>query len=171
MNDENYPTAALIITSECNLLIGTTSDNEFNSSLKDIDDIDFWDPLTPDTDEWAEIIPDVHKNKFIRKYTRRNYILKKDDYQSHPITIPDEYVLGKAIPDDLKEKSYINSAKLLSEISKWGSDQNYMAVSTIFEKKIPLSVGQWWIATMKAKWKLVYILKKDTEKWVLARLQ
>lgn len=132
VNDETYPTAALIITSECNLLVGKTSDSEFNSSIKDIEDIDFWAQLTPDTSEWVKIIPYVHHNRFIRKYARRNYILKKDDYKSPKIEIPERYVLEKAIPHDLKEKTYINSERLLDVISNWGSDQNYMMYGSIY---------------------------------------
>jgi len=58
-NDEDDPAAALVITGECNYLAGTTSDKKFNSSIRDIAEVGFWDPLTHDTDEWAEIIPEV----------------------------------------------------------------------------------------------------------------
>ncbi|WP_010249262.1 GNAT family N-acetyltransferase [Acetivibrio cellulolyticus] len=143
VNDENCPTAALIIASECNLLVGTTSDSEFNSALKDIDDIDFWDQLTPDTSEWSKIIPDVHKNRFIRKYYRRNYTLNTDDYQCSPIKLPDGYVLEKAIPDNLKEKSYINSNKLLDIISIWCSDQNFMKYGGIYYIRKENTIVSW----------------------------
>jgi len=143
VNDKDDPTAALIIACECNYLAGTASDSRFNTSIKDVDEIGFWDQLTPDTDEWAEMIPEVHRNRFVRKYTRRNYILHKDDQRSTQITIPDGFVLEKAIPDDLREKSYINSDELLDVISNWGSDQNFMEYGGIWYIRKEDTIASW----------------------------
>jgi len=126
VNDVNTPSAALILTSECNYLAGTTSDTKFNLAVRDTEEIDFWDTLTPDTAGWEEMIPEVHKNRFIRKYTRRHYVLNNDDFICYQVILPDGYFLEKAIPDDLREKSYINSSRLLEDIAKWGSDQKYL---------------------------------------------
>jgi len=142
-NDEDNPTAALVITSECNYLSGTTSDDEFNSKIKDIAEVGFWDPLTPDTDEWAEIIPGLHRNRFVRKYTRRNYILSKDDYRVQQAAIPEGFALEKAMPCDLREKRYANSDRLLDIISGWGTEDNYMKYGGIWYLRRGNTIVSW----------------------------
>jgi len=142
-NDEDDPTAVLVITSECNYLAGTTSDKEFNSSIKHIDELGFWDPLTPDTDEWAEIIPQVHGNRFVREYTRRNYTLNKDDYRIRQVTVPEGFVLEKATPCDLRGKQYVNSDRLLDIISNWGTDENYMKYGGIWYLRRGDIIASW----------------------------
>jgi hypothetical protein len=125
-NDIENPTAALIMTSECNLLTGTATDDKFNASVRDLDELGFWDQLTPDSAEWEDAIPSVHKNPFVRKYARRSYILERSDFRE-PITaetqLPSGYVIEKAMPGDLREKSYENSDKLLDAIAQWGTDE------------------------------------------------
>lgn len=64
VNSIDNPTAALIKTCECNLIAGSSNDDNFNSEVSTV--IDFWDQLTPDTSEWIDLIPTIHKNPFER---------------------------------------------------------------------------------------------------------
>lgn len=93
VNNIENPTAALIRTNECNLIAGNTDDPAFNSQVSS--QLDFWDPLTPDTEEWFSIIPSIHKNKFIKKYKRRHYVLYRDNFSDCSVPLPDGYFLEK----------------------------------------------------------------------------
>ena len=123
VNDPNHPTAALIQTSECNLLCGDVHDAEFNASLSS--ELDFWDPVTPDAQKWDAVIPQIHKNRFIRKYTRRRYILNAESKISFTYNLPEGYYVEPVIPENLRCNHYENADKLLAWIDAWGSDEAF----------------------------------------------
>lgn len=140
VNSIDNPTVALIKTSECNLIAGSANDVDFNSevSMK----LDFWDQLTPDSSEWIDIIPSIHKNPFIRKYKRRHYILSRDDFEECNIPLKDGYTIEKVDLDLLRQKSYENSEKLLDWIADWDNDarfQKYGAGYFIHNDKVIVS--------------------------------
>lgn len=123
VNDTSFPTAVLIQTSECNLIAGDTGDFRFNEGITDI--LDFWDTITPDSEEWCGIIPQVHEDKFIRKYQRRRYVLDISNYHSMNVFLPKGYVLEQADPDRLRTCGYKNADELLEWIGNWGRDDNF----------------------------------------------
>lgn len=120
VNNICNPTAALIKTCECNLIVGSSNDGAFNSEVSS--KLDFWEPLTPDTKEWMDIIPTIHKNPFVRKYKRRHYTLSIDDFTEYNMTLMDGFVIEKVNIGLLRKGSYENSEKLLEWAENWGDD-------------------------------------------------
>ncbi|SHO51553.1 GNAT family N-acetyltransferase [Anaerocolumna xylanovorans] len=140
VNSIDNPTAALIRTCECNLIAGNSNDANFNSEVSMV--LDFWDPLTPDSSEWIDLIPTIHKNPFIRKYKRRHYILSVDDFKECKETLKDGFILEKVDIDLLRQRNYENSEKLLEWTADWGDDakfQKYGAGYFIHNGKVIVS--------------------------------
>lgn len=124
VNNIDNPTSALIRTSECNLIAGSPYDEVFNSEIPAV--LDFWAPLTPDSDEWIEIIPTIHENHFIRKYKRRQYVLSPENFLDFNITLKEGYKLEKVTPSFLRENSLENSEELLNILAEnWGDDEYF----------------------------------------------
>lgn len=125
VNDTCHPTTALIQTSECNLLAGKIDVDEFNSTISD--ELDFWDTVTPDSCRWNSIIPNIHKNIFVRKYKRRHYSLNIENSLNMNIaySLPDGYCIEPALPANLRFNRYENSHKLISWIENWGNDEAF----------------------------------------------
>ncbi len=123
VNNTDNPTATLIQTSECNLIAGKADDEAFNSEVSS--KLDFWDPLTPDSEEWIDKIPYIHKNKFIRKYKRRHYTLSANQFIQNKSSLMNEFTLERVDLKALKEKSLENADRLLVWISNWGKEENY----------------------------------------------
>lgn len=123
VNSIDNPTAALIKTSECNLIAGNSNDANFNSEVSAV--IDFWDQLTPDSSEWIDLIPTIHKNPFIRKYKRRHYILYIGDFNECNKPLGDGFIIEKIDVDFLRKTSYENAEKLLEWIADWGDDTRF----------------------------------------------
>lgn len=117
VNNIDNPTATLIKTCECNLIAGSCTDKIFNSKVSL--ELDFWDLLTPDTNEWINIIPTIHKNPFVRKYKRRHYVLSNNDFTECNIPLPTGFVIEKVNIDLLKQNIYENSDKLLEWLENW----------------------------------------------------
>src|SRR4051812_47286131 len=78
VNSEGSPDVVLIETSETKLIAGSVANGDFNEKITEM--LDFWDSVTPDSDEWREIIPTIHPNRFIREYTRYRYILTSKNF-------------------------------------------------------------------------------------------
>lgn len=128
VNSLEKPTAVLIQTSECNLVAGDITDTEFNSRIAE--ELDFWDQLTPDTTEWSDIIPTIHKNPYIRKYKRRRYILTRDIFKECTTALKESFVLEKVDVNVIKQSGYENAEKLLKWVEEWGSTQNFEKYGT-----------------------------------------
>jgi RimJ/RimL family protein N-acetyltransferase len=124
VNNIDNPTAALIQTSECNLISGSTNDAVFNSEVSS--ELDFWDQLVPDSMEWIDIIPTIHKNPFVRKYKRRHYSLSIDDFMEPNIALRDGFVIEKLNLDILRNNSYENAEKLREWVENWGDDTTFL---------------------------------------------
>lgn len=123
VNDIDNPTAALIKTCECNLIVGCSNDVNFNSEVSKV--IDFWDPLTPDSGEWIDIIPTIHTNSFVRKYKRRHYILTIEEFKECNKPLEDGFIIEKIEVDLLRKSCYENSEKLLEWVADWGDDSRF----------------------------------------------
>lgn len=119
VNNPNEPSAALIKTSECNLVAGEI-DEEFISAASS--ELDFWDHITPDSDEWFEKIPVLHKNKYIRPFKRRQYLLSPNHFTERSSSLTDGFVMEKVNLDVLRTSSYKNAGKVLDWAQNWGSD-------------------------------------------------
>ncbi len=128
VNSLEKPTAVLIQTSECNLVAGDITDAEFNSRI--VEELDFWDQLTPDTPEWSDIIPSIHKNPYIRKYKRCRYILTRDIFKECTVVLKEGFVLEKVDVNVMKKSGYENAEKLLKWVEEWGSIQNFEKYGT-----------------------------------------
>jgi GNAT superfamily N-acetyltransferase len=128
VNNADNPTAALIKTCECNLIAGSPNDDNFNSEVSTV--IDFWDQLTPDSSEWIDIIPTIHKNLFIRKYKRRHYVLTLDDFKECNTPLKDGFIIEKIDINSLKQCNYENSEKLLEWIDDWGDASTFQKYGT-----------------------------------------
>lgn len=125
VNNTVNPTAALIQTSECNLIAGNPNDEEFNSQVSS--ELDFWDMLTPDSEEWMDKIPTIHVNPFVRKYIRRHYELSRNEFIECDSNLKEGYLLEKVNIPFLKENDFENSEKVLDWAQEWSNDE-------IFEK-------------------------------------
>lgn len=128
VNNIDNPTVTLIKTCECNLIAGDSNDVVFNSEISS--ELDFWDQLTPDTSEWIDIIPTIHKNPYVRKYKRRHYILSIDDFTECNMTLIDGFVIEKVDIGLLRQNSYENSEKLLEWVENWGDDAMFQKYGT-----------------------------------------
>lgn len=128
VNDIDNPTAALISTSECNLIAGDSNDEFFNSEVSSV--IDFWDQLTPDSKEWIDKIPNIHKNPFIKKYKRRHYVLSIDKFMECESTLKEGYVLEKVNLSLIRERALENSEKLLEWAENWVDDESFEKYGT-----------------------------------------
>ncbi len=125
-NDLSVPTAALIKTSECNLLTGRADDTDFNSTLSE--KLDFWDTVTPDSGCWNTVIPLIHKNRFIRRYTRRFYSLdsaKAANSGGTQASLPQGYCLESVAPSLIREKQWENTEKVIEWMENWGDDRAF----------------------------------------------
>lgn len=123
VNNTDTPTVVLIKTCECNLIAGSPKDSNFNAKVSEV--LDFWDTLTPDSTEWIDLIPAIHKNPFVRKYKRRHYILSTDAFKENTTPLKDGFILEKVNVDLLKQGRYENSEKLLEWIADWGDDARF----------------------------------------------
>lgn len=123
VDDPNHPTTAFIRTSECNLLAGNIGDAASDFTISD--ELDFGDPVTPDSYRWNSVIPGMHKNKFVRKYQRRRYVLNMGNKSNAVYGLPDGYIIEPAIPADLRLNRYENSDKLIGWIESWGNDEAF----------------------------------------------
>lgn len=128
VNNIDSPTDVLIQTSECNLIAGSSNDVVFNSMVSK--ELDFWDQLTPDSIEWIDKIPTIHRNKFIKKYKRRHYVLSSNQFVECDNNLTNEYVLEKVDLTLLREKAFENSEKLLEWAGNWGVDETYQKYGT-----------------------------------------
>lgn len=122
VDSKENPTSVLIQTSECNLLAGNPNNERFNSEIKEY--LDFWDDLTLDTDEWEPKITEVHKNKFIRKYKRRHYVLHQIKHSIH--NVENGFFLEKVDPRYVSECNLKNSEKVMAWINDWGNADNFL---------------------------------------------
>lgn len=108
VDSEDNPTSVLIKTSECNLLAGNPNNEKFNSDVKE--ELDFWgDSFVLDTDEWEFKICKFHKNKFIRKYKRRHYVLTNLKYNDYKQNVKDGFILEKIDPINIINCNLKNS--------------------------------------------------------------
>lgn len=140
VNNPDNPTAALIKTCECNLIAGSPDDVAFNSEISS--QLDFWNPLTPDTSQWIDRIPAIHSNPFIRKYKRRHYVLSIDDFKECKEPLKDGFLIEKVNIDLLRQRGYENTDKLLEWIADWGDEagfQKYGAGYFIHNNKVIVS--------------------------------
>ena len=120
VNDTRNPTVALIKTCECNFIAGSSKYDDFNSNIST--ELEYWDQLTPDSDEWIDIIPKIHTNPYVRRYTRRHYTLSMNDFREYNITLKDGYILEKVDLDILRKSPYKNSDKVIEWAENWGDD-------------------------------------------------
>lgn len=128
VNNIDNPTAALIQTSECNLIAGSPNDEVFNSEVSL--ELDFWDQLVPDSCEWMEKIPTIHRNHFIRKYKRRHYVLSRDKFVDCDTLLKEGYILEKVDISLLRENSFENSGRVLEWAENWGDDEKFEKYGT-----------------------------------------
>lgn len=128
VNNIDNPTAALIKTCECNLIAGNTNDTVFNSEVSL--ELDFWDQLTPDSREWTDLIPSIHKNPFVRKYKRRLYTLSAGDFCECNKPLKDGFVIEKVNLELLRQNFYENSEKIFEWVSHWGNDAEFQKYGT-----------------------------------------
>lgn len=123
VNSTVNPRAAFIQTSECNLIAGTITDIDFNQSVGEI--IDFWDQITPDSKQWNDIIPQIHPDRFVRKYTRCHYVLDDANWSSKAFVLPNGYYLEPVNLEELRQGKYKNADQLLEWIDNWGNYESF----------------------------------------------
>ncbi len=126
VNDIDQPTSTLIRTSECNLIAGRIDNEEFNAKISD--ELDFWDPVIPDTQEWEKQVPLVHKNRFIRKYTRCHYFLVREKFidSNNNRLLPNGFIIEQVNLEFLRNNKFKNSEQLLQAIEDWKSDEDFI---------------------------------------------
>jgi len=100
----------------------------FNSEVSS--KLDFWDQLVPDSCEWMEKIPTIHKNHFIRKYKRRHYMLSSDKFVDCYAPLKEGYILEKVDISFLRENYFENSEGILEWAENWGDDESFKKYGT-----------------------------------------
>ncbi|MGL5435334.1 MAG: GNAT family N-acetyltransferase [Lachnospiraceae bacterium] len=120
VDNENQPTCVLIKTPVENYIAGNPQNKFFTNEVSNV--LDFWDRLTPDTEQWEEIIPQCHPNKYIRKYKRCRYQLTKDNWENPALPIPQDFEIEKVNLANLQVKKYKNSDVIYDWISDYGND-------------------------------------------------
>jgi RimJ/RimL family protein N-acetyltransferase len=141
VNNIDNPTATLIKTSECNLVAGSPNDEVFNSEVSS--ELDFWDQLTPDSNEWIDKIPTIHKNNFIRKYKRRHYVLSSDDFVECHATLKEGYILEKVDISLLRQNQFENSERVLKWAEDWGDDEKFEKYGTGYLIRNDKTIVSW----------------------------
>lgn len=141
VNNIDSPTAALIKTSECNLISGSTNDEVFNSEVSS--ELDFWDQLTPDSHDWMDKIPTIHKNHFVRKYKRRHYVLSIDEFVECNSTLRGGYVLEKVDVSLLRQNIFENSERVLKWAEDWGDDEKFRKHGTGYLIRNDKTIVSW----------------------------
>ncbi|HML47852.1 MAG TPA: GNAT family N-acetyltransferase, partial [Clostridia bacterium] len=119
VNDRQHPTAALIRTSECNLVAGTP-DDAFMAALSS--ELDFWDTITPDSQAWFEKIPAFHPNPYVRPFQRRRYELAPDAFRPRERALPEGFSLERADLANLRNAPLRNANDVLEWAGAWGDD-------------------------------------------------
>ncbi len=138
--DDN-PTSALIQTSECNLLAGSPNNERFNSEVKE--ELDFWDDLILDTDEWETKLSEVHQNKFIRKYKRRHYALNNLKYHDYKQNVKEGFSLEKVDPNYINKCNLKNSEKVMDWVNNWGSIDDFSKYGVGFMVRNEDTIVSW----------------------------
>lgn len=125
VNNLENPTAALIQTSECNLLAGNVDDETFNSTIPD--ELGFWDSVIPDSEEWIRKIPSVHTDPFVRPYTRCYYSLTPEDFSDTVKVLPQGFVVEQVDPDFLRSKDFEYADEIICFMEDWGGDKRFLS--------------------------------------------
>lgn len=159
VNNIDNPTVALIKTCECNLIAGSPNNIVFNSQVSS--ELDFWDSLTPDSSEWFDKIPTIHKNQFIVKYKRRHYILSSNKFLKHDTNLLDEYVLEKVDLTLLRDKTFENSEKLLKWAEAWGCDETFKKYGTGYLIRNKNTIVSWSLSDCSFKNKIAIGIHTD----------
>lgn len=141
VNNIDNPTAVLIKTSECNLIAGSSDDTVL---IKEIaTELEFWDQLTPDSEEWIDLIPAIHKNPFVRRYKRRRYTLSSENFMEYASPLTDGFVLEKVDIEALRKSCYENSEKVLEWASNWGDDAAFQKYGTGYYIRNDQVIASW----------------------------
>lgn len=107
-DDSEQPQSALIMTPECNVVVGYAGNPEFNAGVKG--KLDFnEDPIMCDTEEWEHHISDIHSNVAVKKYTRRYYQLSKLSLPNFMELLSDKYTVEYVYADSQDYLQYENA--------------------------------------------------------------
>jgi len=123
VNSEEHIDAVLIKTSETKLIAGSTAHKDFNKDISEM--LDFWDSVTPDTEQWRDMIPSIHPNRFIREYIRHKYTLTSGDFVKAESSLPEGYVLEAVNLEELKHRNYSNASRIHDWAEAWGSEERF----------------------------------------------
>ena len=123
VDHEERPTSAFIQTSEGNFLLGNPNNTHFNRGVKE--EVDFWEGLMFHGEAWEGKIAEVHPNKFLRKYTRRHYVLKSLPTVPEKESLKEGYTLVQVDPRDIAACGLKNADKVMAWILEWGSIQAF----------------------------------------------
>lgn len=124
VNNLENPTATLIQTSECNILAGNTDDEAFNSSISD--ELGFWDPVFPDSEEWIRMIPLVHQNHFVRPYTRCYYSLTPENFIDTNKVLPQGFTVEQVDPNFLRLNNFKYADEIIGLMEDWGTEDSFV---------------------------------------------
>lgn len=141
VNNIDNPTVALIQTSECNLITGSPDDEKFNSEVSS--ELDFWDQITPDSNDWIDKIPTIHPNSFIRRYKRRQYVLSSNNFIECNSILRGGYVLEKVDLSLLRKNLFENSVKVLEWVEEWGDDKRFEKYGTGYLIRNDKAIVSW----------------------------
>lgn len=158
---DNNPASVLIKTSECNLLAGNPDNEKFNSEVKD--ELDFWDQFTLDTDEWETKLPEIHKDKFIRKYKRRHYVLNNLKYCDYKKNLKEGFYLEKVDPGYISKCNLKNSEKVMDWVNNWGSIDNFNKYGAGFIIKNQDTIVSWSLTDCKYDTKSAIGIHSDSD--------
>jgi len=110
VDDLMNPMSALLLSPECNLIVGDANNKVFNNEIKD--KLDFFVQVTCDNEEWEIKIHEIHNNIAMRKYIRRYYKLEEFKYNDYLNDLDKEYVIEYVDVSILDKLNYENSDKI-----------------------------------------------------------
>ncbi|WP_150268320.1 GNAT family N-acetyltransferase [Paenibacillus tepidiphilus] len=145
----DQPESVLIRTCETVLLAGNPENGEFNRAIGGL--LDFWESVTPDREEWAGKIQQVHPNRYIRPYTRCKYSLTRDSYRPVERPLPDGYVLEPVNPEELRQTGFTNAGRVLDWAEGWGDPDLFAAKGCGYFVRLNDYIASWSLSDCAAR--------------------
>ena len=135
------PFSALLKAPDTNYLAGDAFNRQFISDVSTA--LNFWDPLTPDNDDWSQVAADCHPNPYIRPYKRRRYTLNRTDWKSPSFPMAEGFVLEAVDLPLLRSKEYHNANSLYDWASNYKNDDAFMANGVGFYVRTADTITNW----------------------------
>jgi RimJ/RimL family protein N-acetyltransferase len=118
------PKSTLIKTPECIVVAGDATNNEFNRAVRD--QIDFFEPIQCDSDEWVLHLQEFHPNVFLKAYKRMHYQLHEMRYVDYQKDLHPQASLARIDHALLEQRNLKNHQNVLDWILRnWRTIEHF----------------------------------------------